>query len=158
MAFKQPLSMVFIDSHGATNVSYSMQDSDLVSKAPHQTVTASTDHGANAYADSQVSKSSSLHGTADPSKFMVARTPMAPREALELEKDDGGFTLNSDFLINQCAAPRRSSPNGRREGRRNSGRGEWNACSIGANASTLQSMSDTSDRNMLQLPKAVSKP
>ncbi|KAA8546952.1 hypothetical protein F0562_003381 [Nyssa sinensis] len=40
------------------------------------------------------------------------------KEALELEKNYGGFTLNSDFLINQCVAPRRSSPNGRREGSR----------------------------------------
>ncbi|KAA8544603.1 hypothetical protein F0562_022626 [Nyssa sinensis] len=73
-----------------------------------------------------------------------------PKEALELEKDYGGFTLNFDFLINQCVAPRRSSPKDKREGRRNSGRGEWNARSMGASASTLQSHAIGSSSNHVQ--------
>ncbi|KAA8529763.1 hypothetical protein F0562_034137 [Nyssa sinensis] len=190
MSLKQPLSAVFIDYLGATNVSHSMQDLDLVSKVPKQTVTASTDHEANVSPDPRVSKSSALHATANPSDFMVARSHMAPhegvvasprsesagspsflswanfvdsgeyipKEALGLEKNYGGFTLNSKFLINQCAAPRRSSLYGRQEGRRSSGRGEWTARNMDASASTLQNVYDMSDKVVLQLPKSVSKP
>ncbi|KAA8517831.1 hypothetical protein F0562_015304 [Nyssa sinensis] len=79
-----------------------------------------------------------------------------PKEALQLEKDYGGFTLNSDFLTNQCEAPRRSSSNGRHEGRYSPGQGEWNARNLGATSTTIQNVCDTSDRAVLQLTKSVS--
>ncbi|KAA8550032.1 hypothetical protein F0562_001716 [Nyssa sinensis] len=109
MAIKQPLSAVFIDLHDATDVPPSTNDSDPASRSPHQNLITSTDHGANVSPNSQVTKSFALHATDDPSDFIMARMPSAshedsgeyiPKEALELEKDYGGFTLNSDFLIN----------------------------------------------------------
>ncbi|KAA8517832.1 hypothetical protein F0562_015303 [Nyssa sinensis] len=54
MASKQPLFVVFNDPHGAKNVSHSMQDSELVSKVPHQTVTTSATHGGSVSPESKV--------------------------------------------------------------------------------------------------------
>ncbi|KAA8538292.1 hypothetical protein F0562_027885 [Nyssa sinensis] len=88
---------------------------------------SATYEGITACPQSEFASSPSLLSWAN----LVDSGEYIPKEALELEKDYRGFTLNSDFLINQCDAPRRSSLNGKREGRCSSGRGEWiQACAF----------------------------
>ncbi|KAA8517417.1 hypothetical protein F0562_017710 [Nyssa sinensis] len=170
MASKQALFAVFNDPHGAKNVSHSMQDSDLVSKVPHQTVTTSATHGGSVSPEFKVPESSPpshatvnglqaakqhksqgisatasfngsllnkyhhahrvsdspAQGATAVSNFedgeVYASTPVAampdsparltwadqassgefiPKEALDLEEEYGGFSVNSEFLFSQ---------------------------------------------------------
>ncbi|KAA8538278.1 hypothetical protein F0562_027899 [Nyssa sinensis] len=83
-----------------------------------------------------------------------------PKEALDLEKEYGGFSLNTDFLVNPSVTPSRSSLNGGRgEGRHNSGRGEWHARPMSAGMAPLvQNVCDTFASLSLPLRKAVAPP
>ncbi|KAA8519133.1 hypothetical protein F0562_013393 [Nyssa sinensis] len=104
MASKQPLFVVFNDPHGAKNVSHSMQDSELVSKVLHQTVTTSATHGGflivklkdatavSNFEDGEVYASTPVAAMPDsPARLTWADQASSgefiPKEALDLEEE-----------------------------------------------------------------------
>ncbi|KAA8518013.1 hypothetical protein F0562_015487 [Nyssa sinensis] len=125
-----------------------------MTESHYQVGSLDASQGVNAFFGCSESELPARHAaSAASSDIMVVRTPLTTQEALELEKDYGGFSLNADFLIHQSSASSGSSPIGGCEGSSNSSRGEWTARHLGASSSSLHNVSDTFATAVMQLPK-----